>query len=194
MPRSRNSSRRAARGAAIQTTNTAERESPREFQAAFFRRMGLAQQFRVLFEYLPDVDFFAKDAEGRFAAISARTLWRIGAKREEDLLGVNDATIHPPNVAKAIREDDLQVMRTRQPLVDRVEALYTRTRAKDWYLTTKLPIFDDRGEVIGIMGFVRPYREGSSGGRVDLQIDHAGLHQLGFLPWQARKRGGFFVG
>jgi AraC-like DNA-binding protein len=150
--------------------------SPREFQAAFFRRMGLMQQFRQLFEHLPGVDFFAKDAEGRFVAVGAGTLWRIGAKTEEELLGVNDATIHPPNVAKAIREDDLEVMRTRRPLVNRVEALYTRSRAKDWYVTTKLPILDVDGNVIGIMGFVRPYHGGIDGHEMDPQVERVVFH------------------
>jgi AraC-like DNA-binding protein len=150
--------------------------SPREFQAAFFRRMGLMQQFRELFEHLPGVDFFAKDAEGRFVAVGAGTLWRIGARTEEELLGVNDATIHPPNVAKAIREDDLEVMRTRRPLVNRVEALYTRSRAKDWYVTTKLPILDVDGNVIGIMGFVRPYHGGVDGQEIDPQVERVVAH------------------
>ena len=147
-----------------------EPQSPRAFQAAFFQRMGTAQQFRALFEFLPDTDFFAKDTEGRFVAIGAGMLRRVGAKCEEELLGVSDATIHPPFVAKTIREDDLRVMRTRQALVDRVEALYARTRAKDWFLTTKLPMFDGQGEVIGVMGFVRPYHGGSGGGEEDAQM------------------------
>ncbi len=138
--------------------------------------MGATQQFCALFRFLPDVEFFAKDAEGRFVALSERTLWRIGVAREEDVLGADDFAIHPPKVAKAIREDDLQVMRTRQPLVDRVEALYARTRAKEWFLTTKLPIVDERGEVIGIMGFVRPYRGGAGGDHLDSQIERVVAH------------------
>jgi AraC-like DNA-binding protein len=143
---------------------------PREFQRAFFKRMGLMQQFRALFEHLPDTDFFAKDTEGRFVAIGAGMLRRIGASREEELLGVHDSTIHPPFVARAIRQDDLHVMQTRQPIVDRVEALYARTRAKDWFITTKLPILDETGEVIGVMGFVRPYNGGTGGGENDEQL------------------------
>lgn len=149
---------------------------PHDFQADFFQRMGLAQQFRALFELLPDTDFFAKDTEGRFVAIGAGMVRRIGAQREEELLGVHDSTIHPPLVARAIREDDLQVMRTRQPIVDRVEALYARTRAKDWFVTTKLPILDESGEVIGVMGFVRLYRGGSGGGADDTQLRRVVAH------------------
>lgn len=160
----------------IASSNAKAAPSPREFQAAFFRRMGFMQQFRELFEHLPGVDFFAKDTEGRFVAVGAGTLWRIGAKTEEELLGVNDATIHPPNVAKAIREDDLEVMRTQRPLVNRVEALYTRSRAKDWYVTTKLPIHDTEGNVIGIMGFVRPYNAGADGHEIDPQVERVVTH------------------
>ena len=169
-------SKRSTASRKVEPSDSTEMASPREFQAAFFRQMGAAQQFRELFEYLPGVDFFAKDAEGRFVAVGAGTLWRIGAKTEEELLGVNDATIHPPNAAKAIREDDLEVMRTRRPLVNRVEALYTRSRAKDWYVTTKLPILDVDGNVIGIMGFVRPYHTVVDGQEIDPQIERVVAH------------------
>lgn len=129
----------------------------RTAQSAFFRRMG-PDQFRTLFAHLPDVHFFAKGADGRFVAASAGLLLRLGFSREEEILGLTDADIHPARVVQDIRADDLRVMRTREPLIDRVEALFTRSNAKDWYVTTKLPIVDARGKVIGIMGFVRPYR------------------------------------
>ena len=130
----------------------------RRNQAAFFFGMGGRQQFQALFDHLPDVDFFAKDADGRFVAAGAGLLRRLGLSREEEILGLTDADIHPARVAREIRQDDLRVMETRQPLIGRVEALFTRSQAKDWYVTTKLPIFDLKGDVIGIMGFVRPCR------------------------------------
>jgi AraC-like DNA-binding protein len=127
-------------------------------QVDFFALMGGVQQFHTLFDYLPDVHFFAKDAAGRFVAGSAGLLQRLGYTSEIDIIGKTDADIHPARVAREIREDDLRVMNTREPLTQRVEALFTRSQAKDWYVTTKLPIFAPNGEVIGIMGFVRPYR------------------------------------
>lgn len=139
----------------------AELAARREFQAAFFARMGGRQQFQALFEHLPEVHFFAKDADGRFVASGTGVLQKLDFRREEDVIGLTDADLHPPRVAREIRADDVRVMTTRQPLLDRVEALFTRTQARDWYVTTKLPIFDPGGEVIGIMGFVRPYRRAS---------------------------------
>lgn len=135
------------------------KKSPqRRVQEEFFARMGGMQQFQRLFEHLPDVHFFAKDREGRSIAASIGVLQRLGCKSEDDFIGKTDADVHPPRTAREIREDDERVMTTCEPLIDRVEALFTRSHAKDWYVTTKLPIFDTEGNVIGIMGFVRPYR------------------------------------
>lgn len=133
----------------------------REFQAAFFEKMGGPQQFQALFGHLPDVHFFAKDTEGRFVASSTGVLQKLSFRREEEVIGLTDADIHPPRIAHEIRVDDIRVMTTREPMLDRVEALFTRSQARDWYVTTKLPIFDTQGEVIGVMGFVRPYRRAS---------------------------------
>jgi AraC-like DNA-binding protein len=135
------------------------RNAKAKLRAAFFDRMGGEQRFHELFDYMPDVHFFAKDSDGRFVAGSAGLLRRLGIASEEDLIGLTDGDIHPARVAKEIREDDKRVMKSRQPLIDRIEALFTRSQAKDWYATTKLPIVDTSGEVIGIMGYVRPYRQ-----------------------------------
>jgi AraC-like DNA-binding protein len=160
----------AAKTRLVNRRLAAAKLEPRAFQQAFFQRMQPIQQLLKLLDYLPDVDFFAKDAEGRFVAISKGTLRRIGVEREEDVLGKMDDFLHPPNVVKAIREDDLRVMRTREPMVDRVEALFSKSNAKDWFLTTKLPIMDESGKVIGIMGYVRPYHGGRGGGEDDAQL------------------------
>ena len=136
----------------------AAKTDARRMQSAFFRRMGFGQHFRLLFDHLSDVHFFAKDVEGRFTAAGAGLLARLGLSCEEEILGLADADIHPARVVRDIRADDLRVMQTHEPLIDRVEALFTRSNARDWYVTTKLPVMDSRGTVIGIMGFVRPYR------------------------------------
>ena len=139
-------------------------------QAAFFARMGGRQQFQGLFEHLPGVCFFVKDAEGRFMAANGLCLRRMGFSAEAEVIGKTDADVHPERVAREIREDDLRVMKSREPLVDRVEALFIRSQAKDWYVTTKLPVLDTKGEVIGVMGFVRPFHGG--------EMRQAGLARL----------------
>lgn len=165
------------------TSMKKEMVSPRSLQSAFFEKMGGERQFLMLIDQLPDVEYFAKDRDGRFVAASKKTLHRLGMEREEDLLGEIDTAIHPPDVARTIRLDDMEVMTTRQPLVDRVEALYTRSRTREWFLTTKLPIVGLNNEVIGVMGFVRPYRQLSPGterdGHIQKVVAHIRKHHRG---------------
>ena len=92
--------------------------------------------------------FFAKDLEGRFVAAGPGLLRLLGFSSEEKILGLTDENIHPARVVRDIRADDRRVMETGVPLIDRVEALFTRSHAKDWYVTTKLPILDTRGAVM----------------------------------------------
>jgi AraC-like DNA-binding protein len=140
-------------------TESPEMQAKLQFQREFFARMGPMQQFRSLFDHLPEVHFFAKDRAGRFVTCSLGLLKRLGFEHESQIVGITDFDVHPPRTAREIREDDERVMSSRIPLVDRVEALFTRSQAKDWYVATKLPLVDAANEVIGVMGFVRPYRK-----------------------------------
>lgn len=138
--------------------------SPRAFQTAFFRQMGLSQQFRLLFEALPEVHFFAKDRDHRFVAASPEVVRRLGAKSEEDLLGKSDRDFYPAQLCETIEADDRRIFATGEPILNRLETWFAESRVRDWFLTSKFPIRNDAGAVIGVMGFVRPY-EGKDGRR-----------------------------
>ncbi len=128
---------------------------PRPWLQEFYRRVGGRQHFYRAIDLLADIHFFAKDCDGRFVAASAGVVGRFGQASENDVIGRTDADFHPPRTVAEIREDDRRVMSTRQPLINRVEALFTHSHAKEWYVTSKMPIFATDGEVIGVMGIVR---------------------------------------
>ena len=56
--------------------------------------------------------------------------------------------------------DDQKVFATGKPLLNRVEIWYNEQRMLDWFVTNKLPLKDESGNIIGLMGTVRSY-EGS---------------------------------
>ncbi|HSI62980.1 MAG TPA: helix-turn-helix transcriptional regulator, partial [Candidatus Saccharimonadia bacterium] len=45
--------------------------------------------------------------------------------------------------------------RSGKPLINRLEVWYDEQRNLDWFLTTKLPVLDKKGKVIGVMGITR---------------------------------------
>jgi AraC-like DNA-binding protein len=128
-------------------------------QAEFFGAMADVQAFRALFEHLPGVFFFVKDAEGRMIAASGPILERLGVADEREIVGKTDDDFFPPEIAAGFRADDRQVIESGRPLVNRLEVWYDEQRVLDWFLTTKLPVPGKHGRAIGVMGVTRRYEE-----------------------------------
>lgn len=124
-------------------------------QADFFARMADPQGVREVFEHLPGVFFFVKDDQGRHIAANSATFDRFGIKDESELVGTTDERWFPPEVAKGFLRDDLQVIRTGKPLINRLELWYDEQRKFEWFLCNKLPVRDRQGKVIGVMGVTR---------------------------------------
>ncbi len=103
---------------------------------------------------------YAKDEQGRFIYANAALAAIVGAKSPDEILGKTDFDLNPPAAAEAYRADDEQVMRSGQPLMGREEELRDyKTGALRWHSTTKVPLLDDQGKVIGIVGITRDITE-----------------------------------
>lgn len=110
---------------------------------------------RAMFDHLPDVFLFVKDTEGRFIAANHAFCRRCGLETESDLIGERDEKFVPAEIAEAYRSDDRRVMLGGRPILQRLELFYDEQHQLDWFLTTKLPLHDRSGKVIGIMGMAR---------------------------------------
>ncbi len=115
---------------------------------------------RPLFEHLPGTLFFAKNTDGEIMMGNRAFVERCGCTSEAELIGRIDQDIFPPHLATKYREDDLEVIRTGHPITGIVEIFPDRHGEPEWFLTDKLPLFDQAGEVVGVCGIVRSY-EGS---------------------------------
>ncbi len=154
-------------------------ESP-SLQREFFSQMGTTQQFRSLFEHLPGVHFFVKDRQSRLICANRELMERLGQTSEEDFVGTSDFDYFPTHLAERFIRDDQLVVTTGQPLLNRVEFWYTPQKLLDWFITNKLPVFDTRGQVIGLMGYVRSY-EGARQqdlyfSKIARIVDHIRMH------------------
>jgi PAS domain S-box-containing protein len=139
----------------------------------FLRRIDASTPFYRLFDHMPDVSFFAKDHRFRLMCASQRFIERFGFQHESQVLGKDDFMLFPSRLAENFRRDDEEVLRTGEPKLNIVELFFTEQGVPDWFVTTKLPIRDRRGTVIGVMGTVQSYEARREVLRPYLQLDRA---------------------
>jgi len=133
--------------------------SAADFTAGFLARVATPASFDVLFEYLPDILFFAKDRDGRFTRASRGFVRLVGADSEATVVGARDSDFFPRNLAEAYARDDHDVMSRGEAIVDKVELIRNSAGEVDWCRTTKLPLFDDVGGTIGVCGIMRDMKK-----------------------------------
>lgn len=129
---------------------------PAAFQADFFARYPLAEQVMRLFDVLPGVSFYAKDTLSRFVKVNRPFLDNHGVATEEEVLGRTDRDLSPPVMAEAYIEEDQRVMAGRQPIPGQVWLVYYARRVPRWYVSSKVPLFDPAGDVVGLAGAMYP--------------------------------------
>ncbi|HEY7886155.1 MAG TPA: EAL domain-containing protein [Cellvibrionaceae bacterium] len=99
---------------------------------------------------------YAKDREGRFIFVNKTLVKLLGLNSAEQVLGKTDFDLHENALAQGYTDDDQQVMREGVPLADREELVAdAHTGENRWHSTTKVPLLDEAGSIIGVMGITR---------------------------------------
>jgi diguanylate cyclase (GGDEF)-like protein len=99
---------------------------------------------------------FFKDRESRFLFVSAGWLCAYADQRSlQDVIGKTDFDIFSKAHASEAFEDEQRIIRTGEPLVGKLQRETFRDRPDAWSSTTKQPLFDESGEIIGTFGLSR---------------------------------------
>ena len=123
------------------------------FQETFFASQPSAREIFDLFEYLPDAYFYAKDARHRYVGANEPVLREVfGLDSLDQLLGKTDVEFQPPALAEAYHAEDRRVMEAGQILPRQLWLVPHVRGAPSWYVSTKSPLRDPNGSVIGIVG------------------------------------------
>ena len=109
---------------------------------------------RTLIDNLPD-SIYAKDTSCRKTLANLAELRIMGMKSEADVLGKDDFEFYPKEIAEGFLADDKSVLQTGQPVLSREEYVFDEKGQKRWLLTSKLPLRDKEGEIIGLVGVGR---------------------------------------
>ncbi len=134
----------------LKTPEELEREVKERKQAEDF----LATErnlLHTLLENLPNLIFF-KDKEGHFTRISKSLADRLMLADPEDAIGKTDLDYFPAEYAQRAWEDETTVLETGEALIGKEENPLWPSGEREWMLTTKIPLADSQGHILGICG------------------------------------------
>ncbi len=106
-----------------------------------------------LLDNIPDAIFF-KDRESRFTKVN-KTMDEIYGKFHKSILGKTDFDLFADEHARQAFEDEQEIIRTGEPMVAKLEKETFEDGSIKWVNTTKVPLNDDQGRIIGTMGISR---------------------------------------
>lgn len=117
---------------------------------AFLSGIGPSDVLRSLFDPLQDVVFSIKDREGRYVLMSEACVRRCGLQRKEEAIGKTAHALFPAPMAERYARQDERLFQTGKPLIDSLDLTLYDDGSTGWCLTTKQPLCDRAGEIIGL--------------------------------------------
>ena len=109
---------------------------------------------RKVIDSLPDL-IYIKDTESHFVLANRAIREYMTRSPDGTLLGLDDSSFYPDDLARGFRRDEQTVMRTGQQMVSQAERVEDNDGKERWLLTTKVPFHDREGKIIGVIGIGR---------------------------------------
>ncbi len=107
---------------------------------------------QTLIDTVPDY-IFIKDNQARFRMNNRAHLLSLDMTAQSDVMGKTDFDFFPQAQAEAFFLDEQMLFKTQEPLLNREEPATNRsTKTIEWHITTKAPLRDLNGQIIGLVG------------------------------------------
>lgn len=118
------------------------------------RQLALA---RAALDALPD-HIYVKDLQGRYLLVNEAGMRERKLATLDDIVGKTAHDLLPREVAERMSAEDRRVIESGKALVNReARTAFVGTASDDerWHITTKIPMRDETGRVVGIIGINR---------------------------------------
>jgi len=112
----------------------------------------------TLMDNLPDMIYF-KDAQSRIIRSNWAHARRVGLDDPAQMVGKTDFDLFGEEHARAAYEDEQEIIRSGHPLVNKEEKENFQDGHILWVSTTKMPLKDQQGQIVGTFGISRDITE-----------------------------------
>src|SRR6185295_3764945 len=112
----------------------------------------------ALMESSPDTIYF-KDNQSRFIRVNKSQAEVLGLNSPEEAVGKSDFDFFTHEHAQDAFEDERRIIESRKLVVDKIERIRRADGTFRWVSATKVPMMNERGEVIGLAGISRDITE-----------------------------------
>ncbi len=128
----------------------------------FFENLNIGQFFRDFFNDSDDFFVFAKDKELKFRLMNRALRERIGLANFSDVIGKDDYAFFQSNLVELFRQEDMEVINQKKSKLNVPWSVPNGRGGLDWYISSKYPLFDHFGEVVGLLGVMRGVNKAGS--------------------------------
>lgn len=141
-------------------------------RARLLRIGAAAPEVIELFDYLEDLPLWMKDVAGTYQWVSVSFILNFGLKTREEVIGHSDYDLCGEALANQYRIDDERVLRGER-ILSRVELVGRFDHTARWCVTSKIPLHDTQGNVVGTAGLTRPLPAQHKGTPADSPLSEA---------------------
>ena len=125
------------------------------------RRLGAEPPELIeLFDYVEDLLVWLKDAAGHYQWVNVPFLLNVSVPSRAEIIGRTDFDLCGDDMANQYRIDDERVLQGER-IVSRVELVGRFNHTARWCVTSKIPVHDARGRIVGTVGVTRPLDQNS---------------------------------
>lgn len=154
--------------------------TPKSVQRQFFTRLADGRQLLEALDHLPGAMFMIKNLDSRYVFMSRALKEAVHLPPDFDIVGKSDFDLFPRIIAESYRQNDLQVFEYDRALIKEIHATSFFDHPSSWAWSSKYPLHDNRGKVIGLITINEKYND-VAGHDIELNrllpaIDHVHQH------------------
>jgi diguanylate cyclase (GGDEF)-like protein/PAS domain S-box-containing protein len=127
---------------------------------------------KAIMDNIPDA-IYLKDLKSKFLAVNKHFTEKHGINSPEEAMGKTDFDFFSEEHARQAFEDEQNIIKTGKPIINLEEKETHAGKEDRWVSTTKIPVFNKKGSIIGTFGITRDITDRK---KYEDKIKHMSFH------------------